>query len=130
MKFSELFYTIQGEGKFVGVPSVFFRTSYCKPEVYLVRHRLYELDAGEQRHICQCSGQSNYAVWVQAHCHHGRGAVYPGQGTHSTESRVESTGASHHRGDKCNGLRAYCRRPNLDEPETSKLEPRSRQSVL
>ena len=29
MKFSELFYTIQGEGKFVGVPSVFFRTSYC-----------------------------------------------------------------------------------------------------
>lgn len=29
MKYSELFYTIQGEGKFVGVPSVFFRTSYC-----------------------------------------------------------------------------------------------------
>ena len=29
MKFSELFYTIQGEGKFIGVPSVFFRTSYC-----------------------------------------------------------------------------------------------------
>ena len=29
MKFSELFYTIQGEGKLVGVPSVFFRTSYC-----------------------------------------------------------------------------------------------------
>lgn len=29
MKFSELFYTIQGEGKHVGVPSVFFRTSYC-----------------------------------------------------------------------------------------------------
>ena len=29
MKFSELFYTIQGEGTFVGVPSVFFRTSYC-----------------------------------------------------------------------------------------------------
>ncbi|MDE0502960.1 MAG: 7-carboxy-7-deazaguanine synthase QueE [Candidatus Poribacteria bacterium] len=29
MKFSELFYTIQGEGRFIGVPSVFFRTSYC-----------------------------------------------------------------------------------------------------
>ena len=29
MKFSELFYTIQGEGKYIGVPSVFFRTSYC-----------------------------------------------------------------------------------------------------
>ncbi len=29
MKFSEIFYTIQGEGKLVGVPSVFFRTSYC-----------------------------------------------------------------------------------------------------
>ena len=29
MKFSELFYTIQGEGKLIGVPSVFFRTSYC-----------------------------------------------------------------------------------------------------
>ena len=29
MKFSEFFYTIQGEGKYIGVPSVFFRTSYC-----------------------------------------------------------------------------------------------------
>ena len=29
MKFSELFYTIQGEGQLIGVPSVFFRTSYC-----------------------------------------------------------------------------------------------------
>ena len=29
MKFSELFHTIQGEGQLIGVPSVFFRTSYC-----------------------------------------------------------------------------------------------------
>ena len=29
MKYSELFYTIQGEGMLIGVPSVFFRTSYC-----------------------------------------------------------------------------------------------------
>ena len=29
MKYSELFYTIQGEGRLIGVPSVFFRTSYC-----------------------------------------------------------------------------------------------------
>ncbi len=29
MKYSEIFYTLQGEGKLVGVPSVFFRTSYC-----------------------------------------------------------------------------------------------------
>ena len=29
MKFSELFHTIQGEGQLLGVPSVFFRTSYC-----------------------------------------------------------------------------------------------------
>lgn len=29
MKYSEYFYTLQGEGKLVGVPSVFFRTSYC-----------------------------------------------------------------------------------------------------
>lgn len=29
MKFSEIFYTLQGEGQLVGVPSVFFRTSYC-----------------------------------------------------------------------------------------------------
>lgn len=29
MKISEIFYTIQGEGKLVGVPSVFLRTSYC-----------------------------------------------------------------------------------------------------
>ena len=29
MKYSELFHTIQGEGKYLGVPSVFFRTSYC-----------------------------------------------------------------------------------------------------
>ncbi len=29
MKYSEFFYTIQGEGKLLGVPSVFFRTSYC-----------------------------------------------------------------------------------------------------
>ena len=29
MKYSELFHTIQGEGYFTGVPSVFFRTSYC-----------------------------------------------------------------------------------------------------
>ncbi|HIC00843.1 TPA: 7-carboxy-7-deazaguanine synthase QueE [Candidatus Poribacteria bacterium] len=29
MKYSELFYTIQGEGMLTGVPSVFFRTSYC-----------------------------------------------------------------------------------------------------
>lgn len=29
MKYSELFYTIQGEGQMIGVPSVFFRTSYC-----------------------------------------------------------------------------------------------------
>ncbi|MGQ4808056.1 7-carboxy-7-deazaguanine synthase [Candidatus Entotheonellaceae bacterium PAL068K] len=29
MKYSEIFYSLQGEGKLVGVPSVFFRTSYC-----------------------------------------------------------------------------------------------------
>lgn len=29
MKYSELFHSIQGEGKLIGVPSVFFRTSYC-----------------------------------------------------------------------------------------------------
>ena len=29
MKYSECFYTIQGEGRYLGVPSVFFRTSYC-----------------------------------------------------------------------------------------------------
>lgn len=29
MKYSEFFHTIQGEGKLIGVPSVFFRTSYC-----------------------------------------------------------------------------------------------------
>ncbi|MCZ6681364.1 MAG: 7-carboxy-7-deazaguanine synthase QueE [Candidatus Poribacteria bacterium] len=29
MKYSEVFYTIQGEGQLIGVPSVFFRTSYC-----------------------------------------------------------------------------------------------------
>ena len=29
MKYSEFFYTIQGEGKLIGVPSVFFRTSFC-----------------------------------------------------------------------------------------------------
>ncbi len=29
MKYSEIFHTIQGEGILIGVPSVFFRTSYC-----------------------------------------------------------------------------------------------------
>ena len=29
MKFSEIFSTIQGEGAYTGVPSVFFRTSFC-----------------------------------------------------------------------------------------------------
>jgi 7-carboxy-7-deazaguanine synthase len=29
MKYSEIFYTLQGEGQLVGVPSVFFRTSFC-----------------------------------------------------------------------------------------------------
>ncbi|MDM8568411.1 7-carboxy-7-deazaguanine synthase QueE [Thiotrichales bacterium HSG1] len=29
MKYSEIFYTLQGEGRLVGVPSVFFRTSTC-----------------------------------------------------------------------------------------------------
>ena len=29
MKYSEIFYSIQGEGQFIGYPSVFFRTSYC-----------------------------------------------------------------------------------------------------
>jgi 7-carboxy-7-deazaguanine synthase len=29
MKFSEVFHSVQGEGLLVGVPSVFFRTSYC-----------------------------------------------------------------------------------------------------
>ncbi|CAK0750829.1 7-carboxy-7-deazaguanine synthase [Gammaproteobacteria bacterium] len=29
MKYSEIFYSLQGEGIFVGMPSVFFRTSYC-----------------------------------------------------------------------------------------------------
>ncbi|MBM3213859.1 7-carboxy-7-deazaguanine synthase QueE [Candidatus Poribacteria bacterium] len=29
MKYSELFHSIQGEGTLVGVPSVFFRTSFC-----------------------------------------------------------------------------------------------------
>ena len=29
MKYSEIFYTLQGEGKLLGMPSVFFRTSYC-----------------------------------------------------------------------------------------------------
>ena len=29
MKYSEIFHSIQGEGNLTGVPSVFFRTSYC-----------------------------------------------------------------------------------------------------
>ncbi len=29
MKISEIFYSIQGEGKYIGVPSIFVRTSYC-----------------------------------------------------------------------------------------------------
>lgn len=29
MKISEIFYSIQGEGKYTGVPSIFIRTSYC-----------------------------------------------------------------------------------------------------
>ena len=29
MKYSEIFYTLQGEGQLVGVPSVFFRSSFC-----------------------------------------------------------------------------------------------------
>lgn len=29
MKYSELFFSIQGEGKLIGVPSIFIRTSYC-----------------------------------------------------------------------------------------------------
>ena len=29
MKYSEIFYSIQGEGQLAGLPSVFFRTSYC-----------------------------------------------------------------------------------------------------
>ncbi len=29
MKYSEIFYTLQGEGQFIGVPSAFFRTSFC-----------------------------------------------------------------------------------------------------
>ena len=29
MKYREIFYSIQGEGQSVGLPSVFFRTSYC-----------------------------------------------------------------------------------------------------
>ena len=29
MKYSEIFHTLQGEGRLVGVPSIFFRTSYC-----------------------------------------------------------------------------------------------------
>jgi len=29
MKYSEIFYTLQGEGQLIGVPSVFFRTSAC-----------------------------------------------------------------------------------------------------
>ena len=29
MKYSEIFYSIQGEGQLVGLPAVFFRTSYC-----------------------------------------------------------------------------------------------------
>jgi 7-carboxy-7-deazaguanine synthase len=29
MKYSEIFYTLQGEGQLLGVPSVFLRTSYC-----------------------------------------------------------------------------------------------------
>src|SRR3989344_1236349 len=29
MKISETFYSIQGEGKYMGVPSFFIRTSYC-----------------------------------------------------------------------------------------------------
>lgn len=29
MKYSEIFYSVQGEGGLIGMPSVFFRTSYC-----------------------------------------------------------------------------------------------------
>ncbi len=29
MKYSEIFFTLQGEGQFLGIPSVFFRTSTC-----------------------------------------------------------------------------------------------------
>ena len=29
IRYSEIFYSVQGEGRFVGVPSVFFRTFGC-----------------------------------------------------------------------------------------------------
>ena len=29
LRYSEIFYSVQGEGRFVGVPSVFFRTFGC-----------------------------------------------------------------------------------------------------
>jgi len=32
IRYSEMFYSVQGEGRFVGVPSVFFRTFGCNFE--------------------------------------------------------------------------------------------------
>ncbi len=38
VKIAEIFYSIQGEGSLVGVPSVFVRTSGCNLRCYLVRY--------------------------------------------------------------------------------------------
>ena len=46
MRISEIFYSIPGEGRFLGMPSVFVRTSGCNLPLSLVRHALHFVATG------------------------------------------------------------------------------------
>ncbi len=119
MRISEIFYSIQGEGRLIGIPSVFVRTSGCnlrcawcdtpytswQPEgqSYTVAKILRELEKYPARHVVITGGEPLLAREIE-----------------ELTAELNAAAAHHHRNCR-DRFKTVDRRLDIDESETGEF---------